>query len=371
LVDAANQFNPFAPQSTTILPGSTNTSTTEIDNLVGVWSFNYRSDRHSISNKTLFAGKTVPTRFGPPYTTKTYGAGTQPGAYELVIRGRSGTNGLQEGYEAMAYLADLPFTQEYICVKLCRLFVHDGFLHGVYDFTDPGLSPEGRLVRDCMQAWENGSPKGQIRDVLRVIFASELFRGHGGSMQKVKTPLEFTLSAVRALRVQNTNGNYTADTDGYSLTSPLNRMGGMNLFDRADPDGYPEAGEGWVSAGTLAERLRFVEAMCVATNQTGHADAGNSVCDPAALLRLRLPAQDVTNATAVADCLLDLLLPAEGKANLDLYRTASVQYLNTSENGQVPSPFASLSTSGNPSPYAVRVRGLAAMLFSSPRFQEQ
>jgi len=42
LVDATNEFNPFAPQSTTIIPGSANTSTTTISNLVGVWAFNYK-----------------------------------------------------------------------------------------------------------------------------------------------------------------------------------------------------------------------------------------------------------------------------------------------------------------------------------------
>jgi hypothetical protein len=190
-------------------------------------------------------------------------------------------------------------------------------------------------------------------------------------MQKVKTPLEFALSAVRALRTTNTNGTYTADTDGYSLVTPLDRMGGMKLFDRSDPDGYPETAPGWISAGTLAERLRFAEALCVPTNQTGHADAGNSICDPVTLLRLRLPASDLTNAPAVADCLLSVLFPVEGKANLGQYQTAAIQYLNQSTDGLTSSAFDTLSTSGNPSPYAVRVRGLAAMLLSSPRFQEQ
>ena len=370
-VDVTNEFNPFAAQSTTILPGSTNTSSTTISNLVGVWAFNYRSDRHNTTNKTLFAGKTVPARFGPPYTTKTYGNGGSAGGYQLTIPGRTGNAGLQEGYEALAYLADLPFTQEFICVKLCRLFVHDGFAHGTYDYTDVNLSEEGRLVRDCMQAWESGNPKGQIRAVLSVIFNSDLFRAQSGSMQKVKTPIEFTLSALRALRSVNTNGTFTADTDGYSLVTPLDRMGGMKLFDRGDPDGYPEDAPGWISAGTLAERLRFVEALCIATNQTGHTDAGVSTCDPVALLRLKLPSQSWTNATAVADYLLETLFPAEGTANLAPYRTAAVQYLNTSENGKTASPFSALSLTGNPSPNSVRVRGLTAMLLSSPRFQEQ
>jgi len=380
-VDATNEFNPLAPQSTTLLPGSTNTSTTTISNLVGVWAFNYQANRHHTNSKTLFVGKTIPARFGPPYTTKTYGRNPVPGDYQLVIPGRADDTGLEEGYEVLACLADLPFTQEFLCVKLCRLFVHDDFpnpsndtnnpVYLFYDYTSTSLTGEAQLVRDCMRAWESGAPKGQIRAVLSVLFNSELFRRHGASMQKVKTPLEFTLSALRALRAMNTNGTFTAETDGYSLATPLDRMGGMKLFDRGDPDGYPESAPGWISAGTLAERLRFVQALCIATNQSGHTDAGNCVVNPVALLRLKLPSAAWTDAGAVADYFLGILFPAEGRANLDVYRTAAMDYLNTSDNGTAPSPFNRLSTIGNPSPYDIRVRGLVALLLSSPRFQEQ
>jgi uncharacterized protein (DUF1800 family) len=211
---------------------------------------------------------------------------------------RTGTNGIQDGYDIIAHLANQPFTQEFISVKLCRLFVHDDFYIGD-DFTDPNLSPEGQLVKQCMQAWETSSPKGQIRPVLATIFNSELFRGHGGSLQKVKTPLEFVVSAIRALRTPNPNGTFTADTDGRSLSvkgAALDRMGGMNLFDRAEPDGYTESAGGWISAGTLAERLRFVQALLTAPAQRTAApaitDAGNSVADPVALIKLKLPSTD-------------------------------------------------------------------------------
>src|SRR6185436_636152 len=103
-----------------------------------------------------------------------------------------------------------------------------------------------------MAAWENSSPKGQLRPVLATIFNSSLFRSHGGNAQKVKTPLEFCVSAVRALR-QSTNGtglhgSWASYTDGYGLTSspggaqtagrasPLMRIGSMNLFNRDAPD---------------------------------------------------------------------------------------------------------------------------------------
>src|SRR5262249_31748055 len=154
--------------------------------------------------KSIFATKTVPGRFGPPYAGK---------SYTLPLPARTGTNGIKDGYDIIAHVADQPFTQEFISVKLCRLFIHDDFALG-YDFTDPNLSPEGQLVRQCMQAWENGSPQGQIRDILRVIFNSDLFRSQSGSLQKVKTPLEFTVSALRVLRSENADGTFTSQSDG-------------------------------------------------------------------------------------------------------------------------------------------------------------
>ena len=53
-------------------------------------------------------------------------------------------------------------------------------------------------------------------------------------------------------------------------------MGGMLLFDRNDPNGYPEDGPGWISGGTLAERIRFVQSVVVASGQNGKSDSGNN-----------------------------------------------------------------------------------------------
>src|SRR5205814_1581143 len=264
-------------------------------------------------NGNITGPKIVPARFGPPWAGKTY---------DLFLPGRRGTNGIQDGYDVLAHLANQPFAQEYISIKLCRLFVHDDFpnpsndpaseAYAFYDYAGGSLSPEAELVHQCMLAWENSNPRGQIREVLNAIFSSDLFRRHGASMQKVKTPLEFTVSAIRALRSAGANGTYTADTDGYSLVvingsaslAPLGRLGGMALFDRAEPNGYAEAGPPWISAGTLAERLRFVQGFLIATNQSGRADVGNCACNPVALLQSRLPNTSWKDAGAVADFFL-------------------------------------------------------------------
>src|SRR6185503_3764848 len=198
--------------------------------------------------------------------------------------------------------------------------------------------------------WESSNPKGQLRPVLATIFDSALFRGHGGNSQKVKTPLEYAVSAVRAIR-QSVNGTglhgtWTATTDGFGITSSqgagqrggndsaLMRMGGMSLFNREEPDGYPESGGGWASAGALAERVRFISSLMKAVGQTGKNDANNllnnNVTDPVRLLQLRLPVPaDQKDASKVAELFLALIFPGEGRASLDEYKRIAMNFLNT------------------------------------------
>src|SRR5439155_6728895 len=335
ILDYTNEFNPFALRTTNVLPGVIN-NFNSVSNLAGVWSFQYKQANHNTSIKTVFPNKTVPARFGAPYAGRNY---------QLTLPSRTGTNGIADGYDVIAHLANQPFTQEYLSVKLCRLFIHDDFTHGVYDYTDPNLSPEGQLVHQCMLAWENGNPKGQIRDVLRVIFNSDLFRSNAGSLQNVKTPLEYLISAIRALRAADTNGTFTASLDSASASigTPLNRMGTMLLFDRAEPNGYPEAGPAWISGGTLAERVRFIQSFLYAPGTGRPTDAGASTANPVALLKLKLPSASWNNAGAVADYFLDIVFPGEGKANLDVYRTAAIKFLN---DGSADSPVNSTPFSG-------------------------
>lgn len=383
MVELSDWNNPHAAKATTKL--NSGDSSTAYTNLVGTWVMNFKNSRYRNTNIVVFPNKTVPARFGEPWVSKTYGNGT-PGSYELNIPGRSGTAAMQSGYDALSHLANLPFTEEFLSVKLCRLLVHDDFATG-YDFTDGEETPEEALVKQCMLAWENSSPKGQLRPVLSTIVNSDLFRSQYTAFQKVKTPLEFAVSAIRALRFSTNNAGpdtFTADTDGYAISgatnqvsatpssAPLSRMGGMYLFERADPDGYPESSVGWISAGTLAERLRYAQSICIAVGQSGKSDAGNAnVVNPVAFLQNRLPQTDWKDADKVADFFISMLYPGEGQANLTQYRAAAVNFLNTADNG-TSSLFSSLtvSTTAN-STYDNRVRGLVGMLFTFQRFQEQ
>ncbi|HTI69831.1 MAG TPA: DUF1800 family protein [Candidatus Limnocylindria bacterium] len=367
--------DPFSGQSKVNKPGVT-TNFSAITNLLGTWSFRYIPARHDNRVKYVFfekdtngnvltnQSKHVPARFGPPWAGQPYG---------LVLDSGSGTNSIQDGYQLLRHMASQPFTEEFLSVKLCRLFVHENFNIG-YDFTDGETSPEEELVHACMMAWENppnGGPKGQLRPILKTIFDSALFRAYTSTGAKVKTPLEFIASTVRALRAARPDGSYTAYTDaGADFVASLARMGGMALFNRAEPNGYPEDGGAWISAGTLADRIRFVESALMTPAMTGRTtEAGANIrIDPVGLLRLKIPGT-LTDPAAVADYLLGLICPAEGAANLAGYRDTAVQYLNTTLDGKTASPYDQLSPDSTE--YDTRLRGLTALLLASQRFQEQ
>ena len=398
IVDPSQVNNPFAPQSRTygFYPGN---GTSGISNIVGVWSFVYRSANHGTNRAPILsewaasASRTNLVWTGPKRYASRVGAPWAGQSYQIVIPARTGNAGIQDGYDVIQSLANNVHTAEYLSVKLCRLFVHDNFPnpttttnlaeYAYYNYTNPNRTPEAELVRQCIVAWQTPASdgrRGNIRSVLNTIFNSALFRSHGGSMQKVKTPVEYTVSAIRALRSSNGNGTYTASSDGYSISgrsrtassSPLVRMGGMKLFDRDAPDGYPEDGPPWVSAGTLAERVRFIQTYLMPVGATGKGDGitggNNNLSDPVTLLKNKLPPASWNNAGAVADYFLSILYPAEGTANLDLYRANAMYFLNRSDDGLGDSPFVGVT---DPNSYDTRVRAMVSMLMTLHRFQEQ
>jgi uncharacterized protein (DUF1800 family) len=344
-------------------------------NNVGVWVLHFSTNSHNYtSTKRLFTNNMIDLRFGPPY-------GGQPYSLSISNSAFPGTNGMQEGYLVIQHLANLPYTAEFLSVKLCRWFVHERFEFGVYDYTDPNLPPEAQLVKDCMTAWNTPAAdgrRGNIRSVLKVIFDSALFRGHGASQQKIKTPLELTVSAIRALRLGNTETNgyitTTADTDGYGIggtggnTSPLSRMGGMGLFNKPEPDGYSEMGRIWLNTANLCERMRFVQHLLMpSTSSLKSSDYGSpgtkNISDPAKLVRLKIAQVSWNDPAAIVDYFLRILYPGEGRANLGLDRQAAIEFLITDDAGR-PSPFNFTAHDG-------RLRGMVAFLMCLPRFQEQ
>jgi uncharacterized protein (DUF1800 family) len=93
---------------------------------------------------------------------------------------------------------------------------------------------------------------GDIREVLLTMFHSPEFWAPEAFRAKVKTPLEFLVSAVRATDADVTNA--------MPLVQMLNRMG-MPLYEQQPPTGYSMKADAWVNSAALLNRMNFSLAL--------------------------------------------------------------------------------------------------------------
>jgi hypothetical protein len=89
---------------------------------------------------------------------------------------------------------------------------------------------------------------GDIRAVVRTIVTSPEFFAAAAYRSKVKSPFELVASALRALG---------ADADPTPRTAQVVARLGQPIYGRQTPDGWPETGDGWISAGAILSRIEF------------------------------------------------------------------------------------------------------------------
>ena len=138
--------------------------------------------------------------------------------------------GEDEGRRLLHLLARQHATMHHVSRQLCARFVAD----------DP---PDG-CVDDAVAAWQRSD--GDIREVLRAIFHGPDFWAPQNVATKVKTPLEFVVSAVRATG---------ADPDTTLRLAQVVARLGEPLYLHVAPDGYPERQDDWVNSGALLARM--------------------------------------------------------------------------------------------------------------------
>ncbi|MGA8270994.1 MAG: DUF1800 domain-containing protein, partial [Candidatus Sulfotelmatobacter sp.] len=182
----------------------------------------------------------------------------EPGP-KFVLGRRIKFKGEGEGLEVLHRLATSPQTAHFISLKLAERFVSD----------DPPPALVDRMTKTFLKK------KGDIREVLTVLFRSPEFWDDGTYRAKVKTPLEFVASAVRATGAEVDNA--------LSLTRQLNNMG-MPLYGAQPPTGYSMKAETWVSSSALLNRMNFALALTAGKIKDVKVDvaqlAGNSSPDP-------------------------------------------------------------------------------------------
>ena len=140
--------------------------------------------------------------------------------------------GIDDGMRVIDILTRHPSTARFIAAKLARRFVSD----------DPPPSIVDRAAETFRQS------DGDIAAVLRTIISAPEFFAPAAYKAKVKKPLEFVASALRA------TGAETRVTP--QLLRYLGRMG-EPLFLAQPPTGFPDVGASWISADMLLTRMNF------------------------------------------------------------------------------------------------------------------
>src|SRR5438093_6869538 len=166
-----------------------------------------------------------------PYAFKSLArTGALSAVSPTMMRGRD------EGVRLLKLLANHPATMHHVSRQLCQRFVND----------DP---PDG-CVDDAVAAWKR--TEGDIREVLRAVFTSPDFWAAPNFRAKIKTPLEFVVSAARALG---------ADPDTTPRLAQVVARLGEPLYLHVAPDGYPERDAAWVNSGALLDRMNAAVAL--------------------------------------------------------------------------------------------------------------
>jgi uncharacterized protein (DUF1800 family) len=197
---------------------------------------------------------------------------------KIVLGHRIKSNGEKEGRELLHLLARHPSTAKFICAKLATRFVSD--------------NPPPALVESMSQTFLK--KKGDIGEVLKTLFHSPEFWAPEAYRAKVKTPLEFVVSAVRA--------NDANVTDAMPLARQLQNMG-MPLYGMQPPTGYSMKADVWVNSSALLGRMNFALALTSGKLKGVQADpnrTGNLPSDPQgalAVLENALLEDDVSQQT--------------------------------------------------------------------------
>jgi uncharacterized protein (DUF1800 family) len=230
-------------------------------------------------------------------------------------------------------LATSPQTAHFISLKLAERFVSD--------------DPPPALVDRMAKTFEK--KKGDIREVLSTMFHSPEFWAADTYRAKMKTPLEFVASAVRATG---------ADVqDAMPLARQLNSMG-MPLYGAQPPTGYSMKAETWVSSSALLNRMNF------ALNLTAGKMRGVKV--DAALLTGDTPPTDSVMTVSTLEARL-----LESDVSKQTHDSIVAQLQSPPSNAPAPNAKAAQNGKAPPQPKPPDASTIAGLLLGSPEFQRR
>ena len=150
-----------------------------------------------------------------------------------TIPGHEGIDGMREGERALDILAMHPATAKHLAYQLAQRFVSD--------------APPQTLVDRVAKVYL--ATKGDLRETTRAILTSPEFFSVESYGAKVKTPLDFAISAARVTGARINNAA--------PIVQALRTTLGMPLYGCQPPTGYKTTADAWVNTGALLSRMNF------------------------------------------------------------------------------------------------------------------
>jgi len=178
-------------------------------------------------------------------------------------------DGMKQGYAALTILAESPRTAHFISSLIAQRFIAD----------DPPPALVDRMAATYM------SSDGDIKAVLKTLVASPEFNSHRYFRNKVKTPMEFVVSAFRATGTDPQNPG--------ALVNVLGRDLGQPLYKALPPTGYYITADQWMNSASLLARLNFAD-------QLTHNRLANQKFDSLRVLALSLINDPAAGARTIA-----------------------------------------------------------------------
>jgi uncharacterized protein (DUF1800 family) len=259
----------------------------------------------------------------------------EPGP-KFVLGHRIKPKGEEEGLEVLHRLAASPQTAHFISLKLAERFVSD----------DPPPALVDRMAKMFLKK------KGDIREVLMTLFQSPEFWDDATYRAKVKTPLEFVASAVRATGAEV--------DDALPLTRQLGNMG-MPLYGAQPPTGYSMKAETWVSSSALLNRMNFSLALTSGKIRGVKVDASQLAGSSGSL------PSDSSSALSTLEA--SLLVGGVSKQTHD---SIVAQIDASGKNAAPPKPDNKAGArKPDAAPRAPDVNTIAGLLLGSPEFQRR
>ena len=144
--------------------------------------------------------------------------------------------GIEEGERMIRFLAAHPSTARHIALKLSQRLVAD----------DPPPALVERVAKRFRET------RGDLRETVKAVITSPEFNDPKYFGAKIKSPFEYTISAVRALGGTIINP--------LPLGRELQKMG-QPLYMAQPPTGYADDAAAWVNSGALVARINFALAL--------------------------------------------------------------------------------------------------------------